>query len=178
MGRTTKPKVLSRSRKRDARGGASGKELTGLSEALWGRAGKNFGASGVGSADAAAVVPVVAEELAVGRREVQTGRVRISKQVHERREEVDQPTVTEDVVVERVPVNGVVDAAPAPRQEGDTWIVPVTEEVVVVEKRLVLKEEVRITKRRTESHDPRTVTLRTEEVKIDRMSAESGGGGT
>jgi uncharacterized protein (TIGR02271 family) len=178
MGRSTKAKVSSTSGKRGARGAVAGTDLTELSEALRRSAGASSRASGVGSADAAAVVPVIAEELAVGRREVETGRVRLTKQVHERQEVVDQPTVTEDVVVERVPVNRVVEAAPAPRQEGDTWVVPVMEEVVVVERRLVLKEEVRITRRRTESHDPQTVTLRSEEVRIDRIPARPGGGGT
>jgi uncharacterized protein (TIGR02271 family) len=174
MGRSTKAKVTSTSGKRHARGAGGGTDLTELSEAL-------RRSAGGGRADAAAVVPtvvpVIAEELAVGRRAVERGRVRVSKQVREREEVVDLPSVAEDVVVERVPVNRVVDAAPAPRQEGDTWVVPVMEEVVVVEKRLVLKEEVRITKRRTESHDPQRVTLRTENVKIDRISAGSDGGG-
>ena len=121
---------------------------------------------------AAAVVPVIAEELHVGRRSVETGRVRVTKLVREQQEVVDQPTVTEQVTVERVPINRVVEQAPAPRQEGDTLILPVLEEVVVVERRLVLKEEVRITRRSTESHNPQTVTLRSEDVKIERIPAD------
>src|SRR4051812_20472751 len=112
MGRATKVKVSSRAEKRRGRDAAAGKDLSGLSDGMRRGAGRNARASGVGSADAAAVVPVIAEELAVGRRAVESGRVRITKQVRERREVVDQPTVTEDVVIERVPVNRVVDAAP------------------------------------------------------------------
>jgi uncharacterized protein (TIGR02271 family) len=73
--------------------------------------------------------------------------------------------------VERVSIDRVVDQAPPPRQEGDTLVLPVLEEVVVVERRLVLKEEVRITRRATESRNPQTVTLRSEDVRIDRIPA-------
>jgi uncharacterized protein (TIGR02271 family) len=130
------------------------------------------------SGGAAAVVPVIADELNVGRRSVETGRVRVSKLVSERQEVVDQPTVTEQVTVERVPVNRVVEQAPAPRQEGDTLVVPVVEEVVVVQRRLVLKEEVRITRTRTESRDPQTVTLRSEDVRVERIGADGEPKGT
>lgn len=130
------------------------------------------------SGGAAAVVPVIAEELHVGRESVETDRVRVSKLVRERQEVVDQPTVTERVTVERVPVNRVVEQAPAPRQEGDTLVLPVVEEVVVVERRLVLKEEVRITKSRTESRDPQTVTLRSEDVKVERIGTDGEARGT
>jgi uncharacterized protein (TIGR02271 family) len=91
---------------------------------------------------------------------------------------VDEPTVREEVTVERVPVNQFVEHAPEPRQEGDTVVYPVLEEVVVVQRRLLLKEEVRVTKRVTESRDPQTVTLRSEEVKIERVPGESGAAGT
>ena len=140
---------------------AGRQELTGLTEALQ-RAG-----------GAAAVIPVVAEELQVGKRSVETGRVRVTKTVREQQETVDQPVLAEEVVVERVPVNRVVETAPQPRQEGDTLVFPVLEEVMVVERRLVLKEEVRITKRVKETHNPQTVTLRSEDVKIERIPADS-----
>ena len=130
------------------------------------------------SGGAAAVVPVIAEDLQVGRRSVETGRVRVTKLVREQQQVVDEPTVTEEVVVERVPVNRYVDGPVEPRQEGETLVLPVLEEVVVVERRLMLKEEVRITKRKSESHKPQTVTLRSEDVKIDRIPAQSGGEGT
>ena len=59
------------------------------------------------------------------------------------------------------------------RQEGDTLIVPVLEEVLVVEKRLLLKEEVRITRTRTEVHSPQAVTLRSEEAVIEEIAPEN-----
>lgn len=128
------------------------------------------------------VIPVVAEELVVGKRTVETGKVRIQKTVREHEEVVDEPLVRDEVNVERVQVNQFVERPVDARYEGDTLIVPVFEEVLVVEKRLVLKEELRITRRQTEHHAPQQVTLRHEEVNIERLpvndeeSVERGGG--
>lgn len=124
------------------------------------------------------VVPVVAEEVTVGKREVETGRVRVTKLVHEEQQVIDQPLAFEEVVVERVPVNRIAEGPVAVRQDGDTLIVPLLEEVLVVEKRLMVREEVRISKRRTETHRPETVTVRKEDVKIERIPAANGDDGT
>ena len=125
-----------------------------------------------GEADAA-VVPVIAEELQVGRQSVETGRVRVTKLVREHEEVVDQPTVTEEVTVERVPVDRFLDGPVGPRQEGETLIVPVVEEVLVVERRLRLKEEVRITRRVSQTRQPQTVMLRSQEVRVERLPGET-----
>ena len=125
-----------------------------------------------------AVIPVVAEEVEVGKRRVERGRVRVKKGVETREEEVAVPLVREEVEVERVPINRPVDVAPEPRQEGDVWIVPILEEILVVEKRLVLKEELRITRRRVEETARERVTLRTETATVERSGpgGDSGGG--
>ncbi|HTN83066.1 MAG TPA: DUF2382 domain-containing protein, partial [Sorangium sp.] len=115
-------------------------------------------------------MPVVAQELEVTKRTIESGRVRITKQVHERVEAVAEPLERERVFVERVAVNRVVTEPPATRQEGDTLIVPVVEEVLVVEKRLVLKEELHITRvRSVEMSPPERVTLRSEDVQVERV---------
>ena len=116
-----------------------------------------------------AAVPVIEERLEIAKREVETGRVRVTKLVRESQEVVDVPLLTEQVSVERVPVGRIVDAAPEPRQEGDTLVLPVLEEVVVVEKRLMLKEEIRVTRTRGETHRKQTVPLRKEEVQVQRL---------
>src|SRR5699024_714491 len=83
-----------------------------------------------GSADAEQVViPVIEEEVQVEKREVERGRVRISKTVSERDVLVDQPLFQERVDVVRVPVNQMVETPPEVRYEDDTMIVPVLEEV-------------------------------------------------
>ena len=118
------------------------------------------------------VLPVLAETLDVQTRRVETGRVRLHKTVHTREVLVDEPLVREEVVIERVPVNRVVEGPIPVRYEGDTMVVSVLEEVLVVETRLLLKEEVRITTRRTERHAPERVTLRHEDVTVERADRE------
>jgi len=115
------------------------------------------------------VIPIVEEILEVRQRRVETGRVRITKIVHEREEEVNVPRVREEVTIERVTLNRMVDAPVSTRQEGDILIIPLLEEVVVTEKRLMVKEELRITKRRIEEPASQQVMLRREEVVVERL---------
>jgi len=119
------------------------------------------------------VIPVLREELKVSKREVETGRVVVHKTVSERDENVEMLLRRTDVSVERVPVGRTVTEAPASREEGDVLIIPVLEEVLVVEKRLVLKEELHIRKATTERTAHEVVTLRTESVKIEPTGSVS-----
>ncbi|HEX8352621.1 MAG TPA: YsnF/AvaK domain-containing protein [Pyrinomonadaceae bacterium] len=130
----------------------------------------------VGRGDGGAViVPIVAEQLEVQKRKVEAGGVRIRKTVTEREEVVDEPLMREEVQVKRVPVNRVVDGPVPVRHVGNTMIVSLLEEVLVVEKRLMLKEELHITKEQVESYRPQRVRLRTEEAVIERVDGERGG---
>jgi uncharacterized protein (TIGR02271 family) len=113
-------------------------------------------------------IPVIEEDLAIGKREVETGHVHVSVSVNEREELVDVPLTAERVEVERIPVNRIVDAPLEPRYEDDTLVVPVVEERLVVQKQLVLTEEVRIRRvSETRDHQER-ITLRSQDVEIDR----------
>lgn len=115
-------------------------------------------------------VPVVQEELHVGRRRVETGKgVRVTKTVDEQDAVVDEPLVREEVHVERVAVNRPVDGPQEAYYDGDTLVVPVVEEVLVTEKRLVLKEEIRITRSASEYRDPQHVTLKREHAQVERL---------
>ncbi|WP_447985879.1 DUF2382 domain-containing protein [Nitrospira sp. Nam74] len=124
------------------------------------------------------VVPVVQEKLHVDTQRVETGRVRLTKTVHEREVVVEEPSVQEEVQIERVPVNRFVAEPVGVRYEGDTTIIPVIEEVVVVETRLRLKEEVRVTKRQITTPFSQPVRLRTEEVAVERLPPRRNGPGT
>ena len=124
-----------------------------------------------GDAERSVVVPVVAEEVRVGKRTVETGRLRVTKVVQEREEVIDQPLLKTSVVVERVPINQYVAKAPAVREEEDTLVIPMIEEVIVVEKRLMLREELRIRRQQVNTRHPQTVTVRREEVRVDRLKA-------
>jgi len=71
----------------------------------------------------------------------------------------DEALFSDDVTVERVAVNRLLDAPVETRQEGDTTVIPVMEEVLTIQKRLLLKEEVRITRKRTEVREPRKIRM-------------------
>lgn len=79
---------------------------------------------------------------------------------------VDEPLFSDDVSVERVPVNRIIDGPMDTRHEGDTTIIPVLEEVVTVQKRLLLREEVRITRRRTVLREPRHIVVSDGETRV------------
>lgn len=114
------------------------------------------------------VIPVIHEEAVFDKKVVETGKVRISKRIREFEETIDEPLFREEVVVERVPVNQFVEARPGVRQEGDVMIIPVVEEQVFVQKRLVLVEELRVRKQVVETHQPQRITLLKEEVDVTR----------
>ena len=117
------------------------------------------------------VIPVIAEQLHVDKQLIETGRVRLVKTVHQDEQTINIPLLREEVTIERVALNQYVDQPPATRQEGDTTIYPVLQEVVVTEKRLLLVEEIRVTKRQVESHETQSVMLRREEVNVERIDA-------
>ncbi|HEY0458418.1 MAG TPA: YsnF/AvaK domain-containing protein [Pyrinomonadaceae bacterium] len=116
------------------------------------------------------VIPVIQEEITVGKQVVEAGRVRISKRISEHEELVDVPLFREEVRVERVPVNLFVEQLPPVRQEGDTMIIPVVEEQIVIQKKLLLVEELRVRKEVVEHHQPQTVNVRKEQVEIKRVA--------
>ena len=121
-------------------------------------------------------VPVIAEELVIGTRTVDTGRgVRIHKTVVEQPVTVDERLARDEVEIRHVPVDRIVapDEAPANRYEGDTLVVPVLEEVLVVERRVRIKEELHITRIRREEHHQEQVVLKAEQVSVERFD-ESG----
>ncbi len=120
------------------------------------------------------VISLAREVLSVGKRTVEKSRVQLRKYVTERSETVDVPLTQERVAVERVKIGQPVDEAVPVRYEGDTAVVPVFEEVLVVSKQLMLVEEVRITTQRTERREPQQVTLRREEVSVERSDDETG----
>ena len=77
--------------------------------------------------------------------------------------------LAEQVEVERIPLFHWVDVPVRVRQEGDTTIVTLHEEVVVVETRLRATEEVRLIRRQATSSTLKHVTLRREEALIERL---------
>ena len=96
-----------------------------------------------------AKIPLLEEQATVTKREVTTGRVRVSTYVENINEVVRAELLSENVEITRVTIGErVVGPVPQVRTEGDLTIVPIFEEVIVVEKQLLLKEELHIRKRR------------------------------
>ncbi|QDZ30700.1 DUF2382 domain-containing protein [Noviherbaspirillum sp. UKPF54] len=121
--------------------------------------------------------PVLEEQMQVEKRIVDTGRgVRLHKTVAERERLLDEPLRRDELVVEHVPVGQIVQEAAPPqaRYEGDTLVVPVLEEVLMVQKQLLLKEEVRITRRQHQVREPQSVVLRSEQVAVERFDEGAG----
>lgn len=114
------------------------------------------------------VIPVAREELTVDKRTVETGRVVVRKTVTSESQKVEVPLAHDQVDIERVAVDRIVEEPPQQRYEGDVLVIPVLEEVVVVKKQWVLKEELRVRKRSVQSRHEQSVELRTEHVDIER----------
>lgn len=134
--------------------------------------GRQHGGASNRQAGESVVMPVVEERLNVGKERVETGKVLVTKKVNEREEVVNQPLQAERVEVKHVPVNRPVEGPVAVRHEGNTTIFPILEEVLVVEKRLMLKEEVHVTRVQYKTEKPRRVSLRSEEAEVKRVGSE------
>jgi uncharacterized protein (TIGR02271 family) len=119
------------------------------------------------------VIPLYGEEFSVAKKQVATGRVKVATITDEREQLVEQALQNEHVELERVPIGHVVAEIPEVRTEGDTTIIPVVEEAVVVQRQLVLKEEVRIRRVRETQNYQGHVVLRQQEAVVTRIPADN-----
>jgi uncharacterized protein (TIGR02271 family) len=115
-----------------------------------------------------AAIPLVEERLSVSKREVESGRVRVRVTVDEREETITEELSRDEVQIDRVPRNVRLTEMPHVRLEGSTTIIPVVEEVVVVEKALVLVEELHIRRGTSSERVEIPVKLRSERASIER----------
>ena len=119
------------------------------------------------------ILPLVAETSHLEKRSVRTGKVRIST-VLENVEEIASATLQEErVEVTRVPVNQPVKEAPTIRTVDGVTIVPVLEEIMVIEKQLILKEELHIHRRVTTQKIEVPVSLKKQRAVIERVEGDS-----
>ncbi len=119
----------------------------------------------------AIAIPLLGEEASVSRRTVDAGEVRVATVTRERAQLVDVDLTSERFEIEHVPINRTVEAVPPVRTKGDLAIMPVVEEIVVVERRLALKEEIHIRRVRDAMRHRESVTLRTQDAVITRVEA-------
>jgi uncharacterized protein (TIGR02271 family) len=113
-------------------------------------------------------IELAEEHLEIAKREVERGRVVIRTRVEERDEVAEIELQQEDVTVERVPRDVPVETVPAVHEEDGVLIIPIVEEQLVVTTSLILKEEIRITRRSRTELVREPVRLRSERVDIER----------
>jgi uncharacterized protein (TIGR02271 family) len=122
--------------------------------------------------DQPGVIPLVEETVRVEKEEVVTGRVRVRTVTEETDHIVGQDLDTENVEISRIPVNREVAEAPAIRQDGDVTIISLVEEIIVVTKKLVVTEEVRIRRIRSSEHVETTINLRKQSAVVERSDGD------
>ena len=123
--------------------------------------------------EVAATLPLAAEEVVVDTRAVEGDTVRVDIRTETEREIVTAELMRDAVDVRRVPINEPVDHLPATRVEGDTTIVPVMRERLVLKRELVLVEELHITHARDRVAVEREVELRRQVPHVTRRTADA-----
>jgi len=137
------------------------------------------GTMGTGTAGTNEVtIPVVEEELTVGKREVSRGGARIHTHVTERPVEETVTLREEHVNVERHPVNRAASEADLNTFKEGTFEVTERSEEAVVAKQARVVEEVVINKEATERTETVHDTVRRTDVDVDEIDAGSTTGTT
>jgi uncharacterized protein (TIGR02271 family) len=117
------------------------------------------------------VIPIVEETVRVDKRQTMSGKVRVRTEVNSVEQVVRETLADETVEVTRVPINQRITQVPDIRTENGVTILSVTEERLVVEKQLFLKEELHIRRDvKTETVEV-PVTLRNERAIVERFDA-------
>lgn len=116
-------------------------------------------------------ITIIEEVPRVETHVVEGDAVRVSKHVEERQETVDPRLLAEDLEVRRVPMRREVDAPEPVRQEGDTTVISVHEQIAVVTTRWVVVEEIHLQRHVREHRSPETITLSRERADVDRIPA-------
>lgn len=118
-------------------------------------------------------IPVIEEAISISRAREQSGvaaRVRVVS--NEEKKRIQWTEARDEIFVEHVAINRFVNERSDPREEGDVVIVPVYEQVAVVETQLLLKEELHIVRRQREIVRQEEVVLRKERAIVERKDSE------
>lgn len=121
------------------------------------------------------VLPLIAETARIDKRAVETERVRVSTRTETIEQILRENLRSDHVGVTRVALNRTLaegEALPQVRTKDGVTIIPVLEEILVVEKRLVLKEEVHV-RQTTSGEDVEVpVTLRRQHAEVERTGPD------
>ena len=118
------------------------------------------------TAEGAERIQLHEEELQAHKQPVETGAVRVRKEVITEHRTIEVPVRREEVVIERRAPTG--EPAASDIRPGEEIRIPVRKEQVSVEKRPVVKEEVTIGKRVVEGTEQVGGEVRREEVRVER----------
>jgi uncharacterized protein (TIGR02271 family) len=116
---------------------------------------------------------VLQEQVNIDKKIVESGKVVIHKKVHKEDKDVEVPVSHEEVEIKKVTINKYVTEAPDVRYEGNTTIIPVIKEVAVIEKKLLLVEEIHVIKHVVEKTEEHVVPLRKEEIQVEHYTRKS-----
>jgi stress response protein YsnF len=112
------------------------------------------------------VIPVIEEQVVVGTKRVEKASILIEKKIKTEEVSVDVPLTGQSYDIQRIPKNDYLESIPEIWHEGDTTVIPVVKEVMV--KKILLTEEIRITKKIQVTEGTENVSLKKEEVTITR----------
>lgn len=145
----------------------------------------NYGAAGMDaslqasqSTGETASIPVIEEQLQVGKRTVETGGVRLRSRIVERPVEESLRLREERVYVDRTSVNRPVTGSELENFQEGTIELTESAEVPVVSKEAYVKEEVRLGKEVSERDETIRDTVRSTEVEVENLKTDRTNSGT
>jgi stress response protein YsnF len=127
----------------------------------------------VSSSSADIAIPLAEERARVTTRSVSRGRVRIAAKTETIKEPIEAELREDAVSVRRVPVGREIKEPPSVRSEGDVTIIPVVKEVLHIERRLVLVEEIHVATTKRQRVVKGSVPLRRQRVEINHLRKEA-----
>lgn len=133
---------------------------------------KQDGAEGAISPGETAI-PLAHEQVTFSTEKVTEGRVTVTRKTVEKQQSIEEQLVHEQIEVRHIAKGTPVDSIPPIREEDGVTIIPVVEEQIEVIRRLVLKEEIHIIKKTESTPFKDVVTLKHQEVVIDRQDDKS-----
>lgn len=118
-------------------------------------------------------LPVVEESVIIHKHRQVTEALQAHVLTHEHEQPIEAELSVQAFEIERIPCDRFVDRPIPDRQEGDTTIISVIEEVATLEVRLKLVEEVRITRRTETRRFNAAFKVRRQEIIVERQHSPS-----
>lgn len=119
------------------------------------------------------VVPLVAEQILVGKETVTTGKVRLHQGVEIFTESVALPLTRTSWEVERTKIGQLTEIKPEVRQEGDVMVFPLVEERLVAQRQYFLVEEVRVRQVAVTTEETASLELKRDVLTVERAIPEA-----